>query len=345
MNRWSRAALTACTPLLGMALLAPSATAGTTPAAPPPVTPATATTATTANTTGPLITVDDVKVWKGEEQAWNQNGDEPVVVTLMVRTTLGQEGTTRTAWVSEKPTQLGSGVDNGDWVHVPDSQGDAHFTARKSAIGGGTMAVRYLNQGDIVDAVVDQKHLSPDVVMTVSFAFDGDFSSSQTLMAFMNTLREMMLKKVTPTFEAAKLSADPDQMTKTVADMQKAVKKATVGVWDVLLNIDSIWNYVWKSAGDYDDLIGVSVLGFIPVEAGVTENLPVDPKVAGLDQNWTKDHTFRAAVGDGWIDVPVRYGLLDAGSQGSHVTKVVQSDLPIEDHVGYDLKHWISARQ
>lgn len=337
MNRWQRTALTLTAPLLGLAVVAPSATAGA-PAAPPPV-------AAPAADTGPLLTVDDVKVWKGEEQGWNQNGDEPIVVTLMLRTTLGQKDTTRTAWVSEQPRELASGVDNGDWVHVPNDQGDAHFTSRKAAIGGGDMSVHYLNQKDIVDAVVDRTPLSPDVAMTVTFAFDGDFSGQKTLMAFMNTLRGMMLKKVTPVFESAKLSADPAAMAETVKDMQKAVKKATVSVWDVLLNIDAIWSYVWKSGGDYDDLIGVSVLGFIPVEAGVTDDLPIDPSVAGLDQNWTKDHTFRAPVGDGWIDVPVRYGLLDAGREGSSVTKVVQSDLPIEDHVGYDLRHWIKARQ
>ena len=347
MKRWYRTALTACTPLLGLALLAPSATAGTAAVAPPAAAPpAPASAAATANgDTGPLITVDDLKVWKGEEQDWNQNGDEPVVVTLMLRTTLGQKDTTRTAWVSEQPRELGSGVDNGDWVHVPNDQGDAHFVSRKSAIGGGDMSVHYLSQQDIVDAVVDAKPLSPDVAMTVSFAFDGDFSGQKTLMAFMNTLRQMMLKKVTPVFEAASLSADPKQMATTMADLQKAVKGASVSVWDVLNNIDSIWSYVWKSGGDYDDLIGVSVLGFVPVDAGVTENLPVDPSAAGLDQNWIKDHTFRAPVGEGWIDVPVRYGLLEAGTDGTSVTKIVQSDLPIEDHVGYDLKHWIKARQ
>ena len=346
MKRGYRTALTACMPLLGLALVAPSATAGAAPAADaaPPARHLAATAAPNGDT-GPLLAVDDVKVWKGEEQAWNQNGDEPIVVTLMLRTTLGTKDTTRTAWVSEQPRELDSGVDNGDWVHVPDDQGDAHFVSRKSAIGGGDMSVRYLSQKDIVAAIADGKSLSPDVAMTVTFAFDGDFSGQKALMAFMNTLRTMMLKKVTPVFESAQLSADPVRMAKTLEDMNKAVKKASVSVWDVLLNVDSIWSYVWKSGGDYDDLIGVSVLGFIPVESGVTENLPVDPSIAGLDQNWTKDHTFRAPVGDGWIDVPVRYGLLEAGQGGSSVTKIVQSDLPIEDHVGYDLKHWIKARQ
>lgn len=338
MNRFHRTALAVCAPLLGLAVLAPTATAGTAAPASPPAP------ASIASDTGPLITVDDVKVWQGEEQGAFQNGDEPIVVTLMIRSTLGEKGTTRTAWVSEQPRELGSGVDNGDWVHVPNDQGDAHFTSRKRAIDGGNMSVHYLNKQDMVDALIDKKQLSPDVAMTVTFAFDGDFSGQKTLMAFMNTLRTTMLKKVTPVFEATKLSADEAKMAETVKDMQKAVKKASVSVWDVLLNIDEIWSYVWKSGGDYDDLIGASVLGFIPVEAGVTDDLPLQPSDAGLNANWMKDHTFRAEVGSGWIDVPVRYGLLDAGAQGSSVTKVVQSDLPIEDHVGYDLNHWIKAR-
>ncbi len=334
-TRLAANALALCAPLLGLSLLAPVAAPAT--AAPPP--------APAASDVGPLLTVDDLKVWKGEEQDWNQNGDEPIVVTLMIRTTLGEKGTTRTAWVSEQPRELGSGVDNGDWVHVPNDQGDAHFTSRKSAIEGGNMAVRYLTQADLEKAMEEGSRISPDVVMTVSFAFDGDFSGQKALMGLMNSLRTTMLKKVTPVFEAAKISGDMEQMAKSVSDVSKAAKKATVSVWDVLENLDSIWSYVWKSGGDYDDLIGVSVLGFIPVAEGVTEALPIDPSIAGLNKDWTKDDTPRPSVGDGWIAVPYRFGLLEAGTEGSTVTKIVESDLPIEDHVGYDLKHWIKAKQ
>ncbi len=336
----SRSALALCAPLLGLAVLAPAVAPAQAAPPPPP-----AATATPTADVGPLITVDDLKVWKGEEQDWNQNGDEPVVVTLMIRTTLGEKNSTRTAWVSSQPRELGSGVDNGDWVSVPDDQGDAHFVSRKRAIEGGDMSVHYLSADELIDAIAAGKQVRPDVAMTVSFAFDGDFSGQKALMDFMNTLRTTMVKKVTPIFEAAQISGDPKQMGQSVADVQKAAKKATVSVWDVLLNIDSIWSYVWKSGGDYDDLIGVSAMSFIPVEKGVTDVLPIEPEAAGLDKNWTKDTTPRVSVGNGWIDVPVRFGLLEAGTDGTSVTKVVQSDLPIEDHVGYDLRHWIKAAQ
>ncbi len=317
--------------LLGLSLLAPPLAS----AAP---------TSQVSRSTGPMITVDDVKVWKGEEQDWNQNGDEPIVVNLMIRTTLGVKDSTRTAWVSEQPRELDSGVDNGDWVPVPNDQGDAHFTAAKHAIGGGTMAVRYLSAADAEEAYDTGSPLPADVVMVVSFAFDGDFSGQKTLMAFMNTLRTMMIQKVTPVFEAAAVPVDLDKLPQAMAAINAKVQKVTVNVWDILLNLDHIWSYVWKSGGDYDDLIGVSVIGYIPVQRDFVEGLPIDAKDVGLDRDWTISKTPRQKVADGWIDVPSRLGLLVQDSAGRHFTHVVQSDLPIEDHVGYDLRHWTSAQ-
>lgn len=318
--------------LLGLSLLAPPLAS----AAP---------TSQVSRSTGPMITVDDVKVWKGEEQDWNQNGDEPIVVNLMIRTTLGVKDSTRTAWVSEQPRELDSGVDNGDWVPVPNDQGDAHFTAAKHAIGGGTMAVRYLSAADAEEAYDTGSPLPADVVMVVSFAFDGDFSGQKTLMAFMNTLRTMMIQKVTPVFEAAAVPVDLDKLPQAMAAINAKVQKVTVNVWDILLNLDHIWSYVWKSGGDYDDLIGVSVIGYIPVQRDFVEGLPIDAKDVGLDRDWTTSKTPRQKVADGWIDVPSRLGLLVQDSAGRHFTHVVQSDLPIEDHVGYDLRHWTVGQQ
>ncbi len=292
---------------------------------------------------GPLVTTDRLKVWKGEEQGAFQNGDEPVVVSLMIRTTLGVPGSTRTAWVSEKPRELGSGVDNGDWVLVPDDQGDAHFTAAKAAIEGGTMAVNYLSQADVEKAYDTKTPLRPDLVMTVTFAFDGDFSGQKALMDFMNTLRTMMIKKMDPVFRSASVPSDYSQLPAKIAEIKAQAKKVTVDVWDVLLNVDSIWSYVWKSGGDYDDLIGASVIGFIPVERDFLDNAPFEPQDLTLDGNWTRSDTSRAAIGDGRIEVPTRLGFLPRNATDSQFTHVVQSDLPIEDHVGYDLQHFVSA--
>ena len=146
----------------------------------------------------------------------------------MIRTTLGVKGSTRTAWVSDKPRELGSGVDNGDWVTVPDDQGDAHFTAAKQALEGGTMAVKHL-PGRPGAGHDTKTPAAADLVMTVTFAFDGDFSGSQkTLMAFMDTLRTMMVAKMNPVFASADLPSDFTQLPKKVEITAKA-KKVTVG--------------------------------------------------------------------------------------------------------------------
>lgn len=89
-KKWyRRAALTLGAPLLGLTMLTPAMTPAQAYGPPSP-----ASTSRGADV-GPLITVDDVKVWQGEEQDWNQNGDEPIVVTLMIRSTYRQsKGTT-----------------------------------------------------------------------------------------------------------------------------------------------------------------------------------------------------------------------------------------------------------
>ncbi len=308
--------------------------------------PAAATAAPTgANGSGPLITTDRLKVWNGEEQGTFQNGDEPVVVTLMIRTTLGVKGSTRTAWVSDKPRELGSGVDNGDWVTVPDDQGDAHFTAAKQALEGGTMAVKHISQADLEQAYDTKTPLRPDLVMTVTFAFDGDFSGQKTLMAFMDTLRTMMVAKMNPVFASADLPSDFTQLPKKVEEITAKAKKVTVGVWDVLLNVDSIWSYVWKSGGDYDDLIGASVVGYVPVERDFLDALPFEPQDVGLTDDWSRSLKPRPVIGDGWIEVPTQVGFLARDAKDAHLTHVVQSDLPIEDHVGYDLQHFVGANR
>jgi hypothetical protein len=52
-------------------------------------------------------------------------GDEPVIVTVMLTTTLGQDGGTRTRLVDSYPNQIKQGVDAGDKIEIPNVDGDA----------------------------------------------------------------------------------------------------------------------------------------------------------------------------------------------------------------------------
>ena len=52
------------------------------------------------------------------------NGDEPVMLTVVMTTTLGVAGSTSVRVVNRFPGQIASGVDTGDKVRIPDSDGD-----------------------------------------------------------------------------------------------------------------------------------------------------------------------------------------------------------------------------
>lgn len=68
-----------------------------------------------------LISSDWLEVVK---ETGELNGDEPVVLTVLMTTTLGVDGSTTVKIVNRYPSEIASGVDAGGKVPIPDSDGD-----------------------------------------------------------------------------------------------------------------------------------------------------------------------------------------------------------------------------
>lgn len=109
-----------------------------------------------------LIASDKLRVVKSQELA---SGDEPVMMTVVLQTTLGRSGSSDIRAFPEVPNELGSQKEPGDSMEIPDDTGDL-WVDRVSPL-----------TADMISTAIEKGVPLPvPVVVAVTLMFEGDFS-------------------------------------------------------------------------------------------------------------------------------------------------------------------------
>ncbi len=122
-----------------------------------------------------LISSDRLKVVK-ETGEWN--GDEPVLLTTLLTTTLGYAGSSKSNLVDSTPNEIGSGVDAGNEVSIPDEAGDTWINYWSETDGDGQLVKGFipLSMIDVASAAINKRPVPIPVVVQITFALEGDMS-------------------------------------------------------------------------------------------------------------------------------------------------------------------------
>lgn len=245
------------------------------------------------------------------------DGDEPVLLTLAVKTVLGKRDSTTVDKFPTWPEQLRQGVDKGDTIPIPNDVGDIWFRN-----------VRPLSLDDIITAWGSK--LEVPVQLTVRLAFEGDMSSKYMMGTVGNFLAGYIADNLGKALEAieikpSELIASDFSFDKTAAkklyakilgDIAASANASALQITNAVLVkvLDLI-----TAGGDPDDLVGIGITALVPVDDGLAKDLTDrgGPKALQLDDNWTKSEQryFVAPVVSYSGDVVIRTGLLVGGKQ------------------------------
>ncbi len=138
-----------------------------------------------------LISSDWLRV---DQETGEWNGDEPVLVSVVVQTTLGTAGSTSVQIVPENPHELGSGVKVGRTVGIPNSTGDLLLNS-----------VKPLSLTDLVNAAEKGTPVPIPVVVTATLALEGDFSTAAGARRQVDLVAEQLRNNAAKELESTKI--------------------------------------------------------------------------------------------------------------------------------------------
>jgi hypothetical protein len=242
-----------------------------------------------------LIAADKLHVVK-ETGEWN--GDEPVMLTVRLESVLGKAKSTKVTLVNSSPGEIGSGVDAGQTVGIPDREGDMWF------------GVAPLTSSDVLDAAIDQTPVAIPVVVTATVMLEGDLSNGPMIGAMGQTVADHLQRSLAPQLENTKVMIDPNFKVSGLEDALSRIQTAATPNSDVITQLVVQKIQDWTSSfADPDDPVGISLTALVPVDKSVTDFIKT-PSALGLDSQYMKvtKHPVRTMPFD--TDIELRTGLL-----------------------------------
>ena len=206
------------------------------------------------------------------------NGDEPVLLTVVITTTLGVDGSTRMGLVDNVPNEIASGVDAGTRVGIPDETGDNWIDY--------TDKFTPLSWDAFVSAAENKTPVPVPVILTVTMALDGDMSMGPLIGALGLQLGNT-LKPAARVLEETKLIpnlADLESMAAVFTEAKNKIVEQLLpnngkpSGWVVTGLIVARLAQWLASFADPDDPVGLGVTALIPVEPGFIENFAFEPR-------------------------------------------------------------------
>lgn len=229
------------------------------------------------------------------------NGDEPVMLTVQLQSVLGQPGSTKVNVVNSSPGEIGSGVDAGDQITIPDRDGDVWF------------GVQPLTADAVMAAVENKQPVPIPVVATATVMLEGDMSSGERIGAMGQTVADHLQRNLAPELENTRIMMDDAGQASGYSDalarISQAAKPDSATLTKLVIQRITDWA---ASVSDPDDPVGVSMTALIPVDDDVTSLLDVagGPGALGLDSQYQKVDTVEVRTKPFDTDIEVRTGML-----------------------------------
>jgi hypothetical protein len=231
------------------------------------------------------------------------NGDEPVMVTVVMEVTLGVSGSTRVKVVNASPGQLGSGVKAGQTINIPGSDGNVWLDN-----------VKPLSVDDFAAAAASESAIPIPVVVTATLMLEGDLTAGYLIGNIGRDEMASKLRGIGKVLESISATSVTDA-PKAFADALPQIKNA------VAINATAIGGAIalrighWvASAFDPDDPIGLSLTVLVPCDSSMKDVLDfISPEVVaeqGLDAQWLRNDVLEIRAGLWNTDVNIRSGLL-----------------------------------
>ena len=234
------------------------------------------------------------------------NGDEPVMVTVVMEVTLGVSGSTRVKVVNASPGQLGSGVKAGQTINIPGSDGNVWLDN-----------VKPLSVDDFAAAAASESAIPIPVVVTATLMLEGDLTAGYLIGNIGRDEMASKLRGIGKVLESISATSVTDA-PKAFADALPQIKNA------VAINATAIGGAIalrighWvASAFDPDDPIGLSLTVLVPCDSSMKDVLDaisqLSPEVVaelGLDAQWLRNDVLEIRTGLWNTDVNIRSGLL-----------------------------------
>jgi hypothetical protein len=143
----------------------------------------------------------------GDTKFLVSNGDEPILLTANLTTTLGYAGSSSSNLVDYRPNEIKSGVDAGQRVDIPNETGDnfLNYWEEKDADSNFSRGFRQLGTDDIFKSATRRVPVPVPVVITVTMALEGDMSAPSLVGELGTLLFVRQLYALGGELEAAKI--------------------------------------------------------------------------------------------------------------------------------------------
>lgn len=236
-----------------------------------------------------------------DAETGEMNGDEPVMLTIQLQSVLGQAGSTRVGLVNAAPAELGSGVDAGDEIGIPDAYGDSWF------------GVQPLTSEAVLDAVSEKRPVPIPVVVNATVMLEGDLSNGPLLGSMGQTVADHLRSAIAPELENTRITMDdagnPSGYQDALARISAVAQPDSSTITKLVMQKIADWG---TSYGDPDDPVGVSLTALVPVDSSVTELVDAfgGASALGLDNQFMKVDTVAVRTAPFDTDIQVRTGLL-----------------------------------
>jgi hypothetical protein len=229
------------------------------------------------------------------------NGDEPVLLTTYLTTTLGYPGSSKTNVVDRFPNEIGSGVDAGKKIRIPDYTGDTWINY--DAEGKGSFVP--ISTIDIAQAAVLKKAVPLPVIVTVTMALEGDLSAPATV-GELGTLG----------FQP-KLNTMGEELEATKIYVGTSIKQVNVTAGGSGYTTAPKVKF---SGGRPGDLVGIDATGIATLTGGVVTGVTI------------------SEPGSGYLSAPTVTFEVEGDGTGAQGTAVLEDARPIEDQLEAVLK-------
>ncbi|MGD9621702.1 MAG: hypothetical protein AB7G47_15425 [Mycolicibacterium sp.] len=189
------------------------------------------------------------------------NGDEPVMVHVIQQMSLGQGRGSTVASVMATG-EIGSGVDAGATVRIPNSAGDIWFDR-----------IKPLTMADLRNVAGKKTNLAVPVIFVTTVMLEGDYSTREFNEETGWDIQSSYWHTINPPLEAIQTwipeDLDVNALISTLTSVQRTiVDNAAVAPASLIADIDAR-----RARKDVDDPVGMSYTALVPVDAEVLEHL------------------------------------------------------------------------